>query len=67
MHDEEKTTKKKNLKTKKKPNKAEANSERYDKEIEEFKKMISVQTNHARTIRKVKPLLTDEWLESLIK
>jgi hypothetical protein len=67
MHDESKTIKKKNIKTKKKQTKTDASNEKQDKEVEEFKKIISNQTQHAKFTKKIKPVLTSDWLESLKK
>jgi hypothetical protein len=67
MLDDEKEKKKKPVKNKKKVDKAEKNNEEIDKEVEEFKKIIKNQTKHARCVRKVKPNITVDWIESIIK
>ena len=38
-----------------------------EKEIEDFKTKIRVETVHAMTVRKLKPVLSKEWVEELAK
>ncbi len=67
MLDEDKTKKKKPVKNRKKTDKAETNYEEIDKEIEEFRKVIKNQSKHARFVKKVKPSITVDWIDSIIK
>jgi hypothetical protein len=67
MLNEEKEKKKKPVKNKKKTDKAESNNEEMDKEVEEFKQIIKNQTKHANFVKKLKPNITVDWIESLLK
>ena len=69
MNDEEKNKKKKNKNITKKKllNEKSDNIEDIDKEVEEFKKIIKNQTKHANVMKKVKPVITHDWIEFISK
>jgi hypothetical protein len=63
LDDEKKEKKKKNGKQKRKEEKGEnVVNEQLDKEIEEFRMRIQSETKHAGLVKKVKPLITCQWI-----
>jgi hypothetical protein len=61
LDDEKKDKKKKNVKTKRKEDKPD--NEQLDKEVEEFRIKIQSETKHAGLIKKVKPLISCQWID----
>jgi hypothetical protein len=55
--------KNKNLKIIEKP----LGKDKIDSEIEEFKNILKLTSVHKFTVRKIKPIFSDEWLSSLQK
>jgi hypothetical protein len=67
MNDEVKEKKKKKAKNTKKKNNEKIDTTVMDKEIEQFIEDLKIHTKPANRIRKIKPQLTEDWINNINK
>jgi hypothetical protein len=67
MNDEIKETKKRKIKNPKKKNNDKIDITVIDKEIEQFIENLRIHSKPAYAIKKIKPCLSDEWINNISK